>query len=59
MSLPFTKDGQTMYFTRNNYLNGKKQKTADELYLLKLYKAKRKRKWVNVQELPLIVMNIV
>ena len=49
----FTKDGQTMYFTRNNYLNGKKQKDSRRVILLKLYKATNENgKWVNVQELP-------
>ena len=49
----FTKDSKTMYFTRNNYLNGKKQKDAARVTLLKLYKATNEDgKWVNVQELP-------
>ncbi|MDI5895449.1 OmpA family protein [Flavobacterium algoritolerans] len=49
----FTNDGNTMYFTRNNYLDGKKQKNARKVTLLKLYKAtKVDEKWVNVQELP-------
>lgn len=49
----FTKDGQTMYFTRNNYLNGKKQKDSRRIILLKLYKATNENgRWVNVQELP-------
>jgi outer membrane protein OmpA-like peptidoglycan-associated protein len=48
----FTKDGKTMYFTRNNYLNGKKQKDASRVILLKLYKATNENgKWINVQEL--------
>jgi hypothetical protein len=49
----------TMYFTRNNYLNGK-AKDSRRVILLKLYKATNENgKWVNVQELPFIVMNIV
>jgi outer membrane protein OmpA-like peptidoglycan-associated protein/tetratricopeptide (TPR) repeat protein len=49
----FTKDGQTMYFTRNNYLNGKRQNDSRRLILLKLYKATNENgKWVNVEELP-------
>jgi outer membrane protein OmpA-like peptidoglycan-associated protein/tetratricopeptide (TPR) repeat protein len=49
----FTKDGNSMYFTRNNYLNGKKQKDQQRVTLLKLYKAtKVDGKWINVQELP-------
>ncbi|KFF11428.1 OmpA family protein [Flavobacterium hydatis] len=49
----FTKDGQTVYFTRNNYNNGKKGKNAEGTILLKLYKATLENdKWVNVKELP-------
>jgi outer membrane protein OmpA-like peptidoglycan-associated protein/tetratricopeptide (TPR) repeat protein len=35
----FTQDGKTMYFTRNNYLDGKKGKDGKHITLLKLYKA--------------------
>ena len=35
----FTKDGKTMYFTRNNFNNGKKGKNASRITLLKIYKA--------------------
>ena len=35
----FTKDGQTMYFTRNNFLDGKKGKDKKNTTLLKIYKA--------------------
>jgi outer membrane protein OmpA-like peptidoglycan-associated protein/tetratricopeptide (TPR) repeat protein len=38
----FTKDGKTMYFTRNNFNNGKKGKDANRITLLKLYKATMK-----------------
>jgi outer membrane protein OmpA-like peptidoglycan-associated protein/tetratricopeptide (TPR) repeat protein len=49
----FTKDLKTMYFTRNNYLDGKKRKDSKKVTLLKLYKANQEEgKWVNVQELP-------
>ncbi len=49
----FTKDGQTMYFTRNNYLEHKKGKDTKQVILLKLYKAILKdNKWGNVTELP-------
>ncbi|WP_316635929.1 OmpA family protein [uncultured Flavobacterium sp.] len=49
----FTKNGQTVYFTRNNYNNGKKGKDAEVKILLKLYKATLENdKWVNVKELP-------
>ncbi len=49
----FTKDGQTMYFTQNNYLKGKKGKKAKKITLFKIYKAKLiDKEWNNVEELP-------
>lgn len=49
----FTNDGLTMYFTRNNYLNGKKGKDSKKTILLKLYKASRVGdSWENIEELP-------
>ena len=49
----FTQDGKTMYFTRNNYLEGKKQKSSKKIVLLKLYKATLEAgKWQNVIEMP-------
>ena len=49
----FTKDGKTMYFTRNNFLNGKKGKDEERITLLKLYKATFiDDKWTNITELP-------
>lgn len=49
----FTKDGNTMYFTRNNFLDGKKGKDGKEITLIKIYKANfEKDKWVNITELP-------
>lgn len=49
----FTKDGKTVYFTRNNFLNGKKGKDAEKTTLLKLYKATLEGDtWVDVTELP-------
>ena len=49
----FTKDGKTVYFTRNNYINGKKGKDSEQTTLLKLYKATLEgNKWINVKELP-------
>lgn len=49
----FTKDGQTMYFTQNNYLKGKKGKNSEKVTLLKIYKAKLiDKEWSNVEELP-------
>jgi outer membrane protein OmpA-like peptidoglycan-associated protein len=49
----FTKDGKTMYFTRNNYLNGKKGKDAQKINHLKIYKAELiNDQWTNITELP-------
>ncbi|MCW2120885.1 OmpA family protein [Flavobacterium sp. 7A] len=49
----FTKDGTTMYFTRNNYLDGKKGKNENNTTLLKIYRATLKDdKWSNIVELP-------
>lgn len=50
----FTKYGQTMYFTRNNFLEGKRGKDANKNTLLKLYKATidKEGEWRNVTELP-------
>jgi hypothetical protein len=46
-----------MYFTRNNYLDGKKGKDGNKITLIKLYKATlENEKWTNVTELPLIVI---
>lgn len=51
----FTRDGKTMYFTRNNYLDGKKGKDNKRVTLLKLYKATRNKEgdnWEDVVVLP-------
>jgi outer membrane protein OmpA-like peptidoglycan-associated protein/tetratricopeptide (TPR) repeat protein len=49
----FTNDGITMYFTRNNFLNGKKGRDSKKGILLKLYKAtKNGEEWGAVSELP-------
>ncbi|MFC4741121.1 flagellar motor protein MotB, partial [Flavobacterium ponti] len=49
----FTKDGKTMYFTRNNYVDGKKGKSGEKVILLKILKATLvDDKWENVVELP-------
>ena len=49
----YTKDGQTMYFTRNNFTDGKARKNAEKIILLKLYKATLvDGKWENEVELP-------
>jgi len=49
----FTKDGKTVYFTRNNFLDGKKGKDANRTILLKLYRATlTENQWTNITELP-------
>lgn len=49
----FTKDGKTMYFTRNNYLNGKKGKDKTKTTLVKIYKADFvDGEWSNIIEMP-------
>ncbi|WP_316633753.1 OmpA family protein [uncultured Flavobacterium sp.] len=50
----FTKDGKTVYYTRNNYVNGKKGKDENKITLLKIYKAtlQNNGKWSNITELP-------
>ncbi len=50
----FTKDGKTVYFTRNNYANGKKGKDDNKITLIKIYKATldNNGKWGNITELP-------
>jgi outer membrane protein OmpA-like peptidoglycan-associated protein len=49
----FTKDGKTVYFTRNNYLDGRGF-DANKVTLLKIYKANldAKGKWINITPLP-------
>lgn len=52
-SVVFTKDGNTVYFTRNNFVDGKKGKDANKVTLLKIYKANLENgKWTNVTALP-------
>lgn len=49
----FTKDGQTMYFTRNNYTDRKRGKDNSGTTNLKLYRAKRTEKgWGDAVEMP-------
>ncbi len=49
----FTKDGQTMYFTRNNYLKGKPGKNQNDVTLLKIYRARLvDGKWDDIESLP-------
>lgn len=52
-SIVFTNDGSTVYFTRNNFLKGKKGKNEDGVILLKIYRASLVNgKWSNIQQLP-------
>lgn len=49
----FTQDGKTVYFTRNNYNNGKFREDNDGTNKLKLYRAKLVNgKWTDAQEVP-------
>ncbi|AEM72047.1 OmpA/MotB domain protein [Allomuricauda ruestringensis DSM 13258] len=50
----FTKDGKTVYFTRNNYSDGRKKKSRKKLISLKIYKATKTENgtWTNIEELP-------
>lgn len=49
----FTKDGKTIYFTRNNFNNGKRGKDSDKVTLLKIYKATLvDNEWDKAVELP-------
>ncbi|SDK26035.1 OmpA family protein [Flavobacterium noncentrifugens] len=50
----FSKDGKTVYFTRNNYNDGKKGKDANKITLLKIYKAtlKDSTNWSDATEVP-------
>ncbi|HPF11982.1 MAG TPA: OmpA family protein [Flavobacteriaceae bacterium] len=52
-SAVFTKDGQTMYFTRNNFIHSKRGKDGAGITNLKLYRSKRTEKgWSEPEELP-------
>jgi outer membrane protein OmpA-like peptidoglycan-associated protein len=49
----FTKDGKYVYFTRNNFIKGKKKKNKENEIALKIYRAEYTNgKWNNVFELP-------
>lgn len=48
-----TKDGQTMYFTRNNIIDGVRKYDGEKSTLLKIYRAKLvDGQWKEVEELP-------
>ncbi len=49
----FTKDGKTMYFTRNNSKNGRKKRDDKKISSLQIFKAELVNgKWTNVTSLP-------
>ncbi|RMA64722.1 OmpA family protein [Ulvibacter antarcticus] len=49
----FTKDGNTIYFTRNYYINGKKSKDENDVLHVELFKAQLiDGKWSNIEVLP-------
>ncbi|MXO04535.1 OmpA family protein [Flavobacterium sp. HBTb2-11-1] len=49
----FTKNGKTAYFTRNNFIDGKKGKDDNEITLVKIYKADfENEKFSNIIALP-------
>ena len=52
-SAAFTKDGSTVYFTRNNFIDGKKARDKKKTVRLKLYKATKSGDnfWTQVTEL--------
>lgn len=53
-STVFSKDGKNIYFTRNNYVAGKKGKDAERNTLIKIYRSKLddNGKWGKEEELP-------
>ncbi len=52
-STSFTKDGNTVYFTRNNFFNGKFKKNSNDTHVLKIYKATLiDGNWTNIEALP-------
>ncbi|WP_194550825.1 OmpA family protein [Zobellia nedashkovskayae] len=52
-STAFTKDGQTMYFTRNNSVNGKFSRDEEGISRLKIFRADLiEEEWGNIVELP-------
>ncbi len=53
-STSFSKDGKTVYFTRNNYFKKRKGRDEKSIMRLKLYKATLNKQniWGDIQELP-------
>lgn len=50
----FTKDKKTVYFSRNNYFDGKFKKDSTGIGLIQLYRAKINNEgdWVNIEPMP-------
>jgi len=49
----FTNDGKTMYFTRNNFIEGKKGRDENKITHLKVYRAQFiNNEWTDIIELP-------
>lgn len=49
----FTKDGKTVYFTRNNFKKGKRAKNSNKISNLQIFKAELiNNKWTSVVSLP-------
>ncbi|HLN95435.1 MAG TPA: OmpA family protein [Flavobacterium sp.] len=51
-SAVFTKDGRTMYFTRNYFKDGKRGKNGKRVSVVQLYKAEYDGGWTRVTALP-------
>ena len=52
-SIAITKDGQTLYFTRNDYMDGVLGRDSEDITRLKLFRAKKGKygKWKNIESL--------
>lgn len=50
----FASDGKTVYFTRNNYIGGKRGRDDNRTTLIKIYRAElgKDGRWTNIAELP-------
>lgn len=53
-AVSFSTDSKTIYFTRNNYLDGKTGRSEEGLVKLKIYSAMRSEtgEWINVEAFP-------
>lgn len=48
-----TKDGKTMYFTRNNIVDGKPTRDAEKMVRLRIFRAKfEDGRWASIEDLP-------